>query len=58
MEKCTCSNCNKLFFYDPSLVPYRAQDDNVCNLTEYKKIMHCPYCGAAFLLDRYCKWWD
>ena len=33
MEKCTCFKCKKLFFYDPAIVPYRATDDNVCNLT-------------------------
>jgi hypothetical protein len=58
MEKCTCSNCNKLFFYDPDLVPYRATDDNVCSLTVYEKIMTCPYCGTEFLLAEYCKEWD
>ena len=58
MEKYTCSHCNKPFCYDHKLVSYQAYDDNVCNLTEYKKIMYCPYCGTAFLLDRYCEWWD
>ena len=58
MDRCTCSTCNKLFFYDPKMVPYRASDDNVCNLTLYQKIMTCPYCGTAFLLDQYYKEWD
>lgn len=58
MEKCTCSHCNKLFFYDPKLVPYKEVDDMISYCTYYKKIMHCPYCDAAFLLDQYYKKWD
>lgn len=58
MEHCTCSNCNKMFWYDPKLIPYRAFDDNVCNLTEYKKLMWCTYCGTRYLLDRYYKEWN
>lgn len=58
MKKCKCSHCNKTFIYDPDLVPYIEEDDNVCNLTEYKQILHCPYCGTRFLLHRFCREWD
>lgn len=59
MKKCSCSNCNKLFFYDPNLIPYQEEDDNVCRLTLYQKIMTCPHCGAEYVIDKYYKeWWD
>lgn len=58
MEKKICHKCNKRFLYDPKLVPYIACDDNVRRLTKYEKIMRCPYCGTAFVLDRYYKEWN
>ena len=58
MEKCTCSNCNKPFFYDPNLVSYQTKEFMLGHYTEYKKIVHCPYCGLALLLDRYRKPWE
>lgn len=58
MDKSICSKCNKLFFYDYNLVPYRATDDNVAGLTLYEKIMTCPYCDTSFILHSYYKEWD
>ena len=58
MEKCTCSKCKKLFFYDPKLVPYRTREDMIGYRTLYQKIMTCPYCATAFLLDKYYKKWE
>ncbi len=58
MEKCTCSRFNKPFFYDPKLVPYKTAEYMIGQRTLYQKILTCPYCAAAFLLDNYYKEWD
>ena len=48
MEKCACSSCNKLFFYDPKLVPYRTIDSVLS-----QKIMECPYCNTEHIVVEY-----